>query len=148
VKVSTNNLSYNDEITLSKLYHVIADILRINEVADNVIKYTNAVISQDLDFSDSVMESISEMYCQVKELYLESTAIFMTQNFDRLQKVDKMEDKIDKMRKELIDSHIKRLNDGKCNARSSGVFINLVSNLERVADHLTYVAYSIKEETK
>lgn len=148
VKVSTNNLSYNDEITISKLYHVIADILRINEVADNVIKYTNAVISQDLDFSDSVMESISEMYCQVKELYLESTAIFMTQNFDRLQKVDKMEDKIDKMRKELIDSHIKRLNDGKCNARSSGVFINLVSNLERVADHLTYVAYSIKEETK
>lgn len=148
IRVSTNNLSYNDEIMISKLYHVIADILRINEVADNVVKYTNAVIDQELDFSDSVMESISEMYGEVKDLYLEATAIFMTRNADRLQRVDKIEDKIDKMRKELIDSHIKRLNDGKCNARSSGVFINLVSNLERVADHLTYVAYSIKDDKK
>ena len=148
VKVSTNNLSYNDEVAIAKLYHVIADLLRINEVADNVVKYTTSVVEQGLEFSESVMESISEMYTQVKELYQESIAVFMTQNLNRLPKVDSMEEKVDRMRKELIDAHIKRLNDGKCKASSSGVFINLVSNLERVADHITYVAYSIKEEKK
>ena len=43
------------------------------------------------------------------------------------------------MRKEMIADHIKRLNEGSCQPQSSGVFINLVSNLERIGDHLNYM---------
>lgn len=43
----------------------------------------------------------------------------------------------------LIDAHIERLNKGICKAESSGIFINLVSNLERLGDHLTYIAHSV-----
>ena len=56
-----------------------------------------------------------------------------------LDKVVEIENKIDNMRTDLIDGHIKRLEEGKCKPQSSGVFINLVSNLERAGDHLNYI---------
>ena len=49
------------------------------------------------------------------------------------------------MRKRYIDDHIARLNKGECKPESSGVFINLVSNLERLGDHLTYIATAQKK---
>ena len=61
-----------------------------------------------------------------------------------LPRIDQAEDDIDAMRKRLIDRHIERLNQGECRAESSGVFINLVSNLERLGDHLTYIAYTVQ----
>ena len=62
-----------------------------------------------------------------------------------LDEVDRVENDIDTLRKRLIESHIERLNQGACSAASSGVFINLVSNLERLGDHLTYIAHSTVE---
>ena len=60
-----------------------------------------------------------------------------------LPRIDRVENQVDGLRKRLIDSHIQRLNQGACKAESSGVFINLVSNLERMGDHLTYIAHTI-----
>ena len=56
-----------------------------------------------------------------------------------------MEEEIDGMRKQLINRHIERLNLGECRPESSGIFINLVSNLERLGDHLTYIAYTLQD---
>jgi phosphate:Na+ symporter len=58
--------------------------------------------------------------------------------------IDNIEESIDDMRKNLLDEHIERLNSGKCKAENSGIFINLVSNLERLGDHLTYIAYTAR----
>ena len=55
-----------------------------------------------------------------------------------------MEDEIDNYRRTLVNQHIKRLNEGRCQPQSASVFINLVGNLERAADHLTYIAHSIE----
>ena len=60
----------------------------------------------------------------------------------RMAAIDGVEDEIDAYRKRLIDGHIERLNTGACRPESSGVFINLVSNLERLGDHLTYIAHT------
>ena len=57
--------------------------------------------------------------------------------------VKKLENKIDELRNTLINDHIKRLEEGRCKPQSSGVFINLISNLERAGDHLDYVAEAI-----
>ena len=61
-----------------------------------------------------------------------------------LPQIDSTEDEIDAFRKRLIDSHIERLNTGECRPESSSVFINLVSNLERLGDHLTYIAHTVQ----
>jgi len=59
-----------------------------------------------------------------------------------LPEVEKIEDQIDLKRNQMIDDHIKRLNEGSCSPNNSAVYINFVSNLERVGDHINYVAHS------
>ena len=63
----------------------------------------------------------------------------------QIEKFEATEEEIDQMRKDLIDDHFDRLNRGECQPQNSGVFVNLVNNLERAADHMIYIAYSVKE---
>ena len=81
----------------------------------------------------------------VENLYALTKQIVTNKNKNLLADIELEEKKIDAYRKQLIDNHIERLNAGKCKPESSGVFINLVSNIERLGDHLTYVAYTIKD---
>ena len=60
--------------------------------------------------------------------------------------VNEIEDKVDNMRRKLVQGHIDRLGEGKCQPQSSGVFINLVGNMERIGDHLHAIGYSVNEE--
>ena len=62
--------------------------------------------------------------------------------------MDIQEDAIDKDRRKLVSTHIERLNEGKCQPQNSSVFINLVGNLERAADHITYIAHSIEQSSE
>ena len=99
----------------------------------------------ELDFSDSVKEELRGMVGRVEELYILTKEAIVEKDARLLPRIDRVEDQVDGLRKRLIDSHIQRLNQGACKAESSGVFINLVSNLERLGDHLTYIAHTVEE---
>lgn len=144
IKLSAqSNLS--EEKTISRLYNNIGDIMRIAEIADNFTKYAENLIKNDLEFSDSVRTEIRNMTQRIEELYLLTTRIIKEKDASLLTETDETENDIDSFRKRLIAEHIERLNSGKCKPETSGVFINLVSNLERLGDHLTYIAHSIEE---
>ena len=74
-----------------------------------------------------------------------SREAFEKKDFMKLREVDALEDEIDNERRRLVQTHIQRLNEGKCQPQNSSVFINLVGNLERAADHITYIAHSIEQ---
>ncbi len=145
VAISSNDPSYSDEKLISSMHHVLGDVIRISEIADNVTKYTSHEIRDDLHFSTAVKEAILRMYEEIKELYKDCVDSFLSRDFTKLKDVDEKEDEIDSMKRVLVESHIKRLNEGECKPESSGIFINLVGNLERVADHLTFIAHSIEK---
>ncbi len=132
-----------DEQSISKLHSNLGDIMRVAEIADNFTKYTQKSIENELNFSDSVMGELAEMVKQVENLYVLTRQAVLEKDKMLLPQIDRVEDRIDDFRKKLIDRHIQRLNQGECRAESSGIFINLVSNLERLGDHLTYIAYTI-----
>ena len=67
-------------------------------------------------------------------------------NIDKLAQITQIEDEIDNLRSIMINQHIERLEKNECSPASSGVFINLVSNLERAGDHLNYIAQTITEK--
>lgn len=132
----------SDERSISNLHSDVGDITRIAEIADNFTKYTRKSIEQNLQFSESVLEELDAMVAKVEELYSLLKRLMQDSEKSLLTQVDRIEDDIDAFRKRLIDSHIRRLNRGECRPESSGVFINMVSNLERLGDHLTYIAHS------
>lgn len=146
VKVTSLDLSYKDEIRTSSFYHVVSDIERISDFTTNFIRYTESMINDEITFSEGVNSSINDMYSMLKIMFRDSLYAFERRYVGMLSEIDKREEQVDIMKRDLISAHIRRLSDGICNPNSSVIFINLVSNLERLCDHLTYIAHSVAEE--
>ena len=142
IKISSTDVMTEDEKTISAIHHATGDILRIGELADNITKYTRNCKRDGIEFSAGVIRSLEQMYEKITDLYQNTLEVFDNKDITALKAVDATEEEIDNSRRVIINDHIKRLNEGKCKPESSGVFINLVGNLERAADHLTYVAHA------
>ena len=145
VKLTAQSAALEDEKTVSDLHYVLNDIMRVGELADNVTKYTRHYAEDGLVCSDEFLEMLRAMYAKIQRLYTLSLEIFLKKDTGLLPKLDALENEVDADRKELISTHIDRLNEGKCDPNNSGIFINLVGNLERAADHITYIAHSVEE---
>ena len=143
IKVSLNT-GLTEEKKINDIHNNIGDIMRIAEIADNFTKYTRHEVEDNLTFSDGVKEELNEMVSRIENLFNLTKEAVLTKNSAVINEIDVVEESVDAMRKHLIDSHIERLNRGECKAENSSIFINLVSNLERLGDHLTYIAYTIK----
>ncbi len=143
VKVSAAGPSLDDEKKISALHNNVGDIVRISELADNLTKYTRKTINENLTFSPVVGTKLSEMYALLQEQYSLVKRIVLMKEYNIMHESDETEDRVDNMRRSLIADHIDRMQRGECNAENNPVFINLVSNLERVGDHLNYVAHSV-----
>lgn len=143
VKVSAAGPSLEDEKKISALHNNVGDIVRISELADNLTKYTRKTINENLTFSPVVGTKLSEMYALLQEQYSLVKRIVLMKEYNIMNESDETEDRVDNMRRSLIADHIERMQRGECNAENNPVFINLVSNLERVGDHLNYVAHSV-----
>lgn len=145
VKVSAAGPSFDDEKKISALHNNVGDIVRISELADNLTKYTRKEVKEELTFSPIVAENLTEMYALLQEQYDLVKRVVLLKEYSALKDSDEVEDRVDNMRRALIAAHIDRMQRGECNAENNPVFINLVSNLERIGDHLNYVAHSIEE---
>ena len=143
IKISAKTVGENEKY-ISDLYNNLGDIMRIAEIADNFTKYTKRQIDDNLRFSPEIIDKVTIMVNKVNDLYVLTKELLINKNKDLLKEIDDVEESIDNMRKSLIDEHIERLNCGKCKPENSSIFINLVSNLERLGDHLTYIAYTVK----
>ena len=148
VKLAAMNTGLKSEKIISAVHESITDIQRLAELADNITRYTDHYIEQELVFSDSVIEEIEAMFGKIKELYEASMrSLDLSADYD-ISIADGLEDSVDAYKKSLLDGHMVRLNEGKCRPESSGVFINLVNNLERAGDHLAFIATAFYQANK
>lgn len=132
----------SEEKQVASIHSITGDVMRIAEIADNFIKYTKREVSDKLVFSDEVRGQLDEMVESIRRLYGLTKRVILEKDLAQMPALDAEEERVDGYRKQLVDSHIDRLNRGVCQPESSGVFINLVSNLERLGDHLTYIAHT------
>ena len=144
IELSGMSISQKDEKIIAALHSQIGDALRIGEIAENLCKYTRSTKKHGLVFGNEVKEDLKKMYGEIESLYVEVMKTLEEKSLIAVKRADRIEENVDAYRKRLVDAHIKRLNDGICNPSNSAVFINLVGNLERAADHLTFIAHSIE----
>ncbi|MBO5277428.1 MAG: Na/Pi cotransporter family protein [Clostridia bacterium] len=143
VRVSASGVSYADEMLISALHSNIGDIARIAELADNFTKYTKREVKDNLIFSEGINEKLQVMHAALQEQYILVRKIMLESDYSVMEESDGLEDKIDTMRKELVAEHIVRLGQGKCRPENNTIFVNLVCNLERIGDHLNFIAHSL-----
>ncbi len=146
VRANQISLPVDDRKRLGGLFHVVSDIERVGDHAENIAEDVEKLIGMNENFSDSAGRELREMLdMTVKILHL-SMDMFNQQDDRNLQEIMKLEDAIDLKERELQDMHVKRLTAGECSAQAGMMFSDLASNLERVADHATNIAYSILDD--
>lgn len=142
VQVSASGISLHDEKLVSALHNDVGDIVRISELADNLTKYTRKEVKHNLTFSSVVDEKITAMHDLLRRQYDTVKRVILEKEYTLIEESDRIEEEIDSMRKALISDHIARMERGECRPENNTVFINLVSNMERIGDHLNYIAHS------
>ena len=146
VKANQISLPVGDRKKLGALFHVVSDIERVGDLAENIAEDVEKLIDMKEDINGMAGNEIRRMQeMTVKILHL-SMDMFNLEDDSHLQEILDLENAIDAKERELQDLHVICLTKGECSAQVGMMFSDLASNLERVADHATNIAFSILEE--
>ena len=145
IEVSAKDISLSDEKLVNILHKDNIDIVRIADIADNITGYTVKSIEGSVIFSDTVKRDIVKLMNLINEQYELVVQIVENNDIVQLKQSDEIENEIDSDKKRLLDEHIQRMVRGECNAENNSLFVSLVSNLERVGDHLSIMAHSVED---
>ena len=146
VKANQISLPVGDRKKLGALFHVVSDIERVGDHAENIAEDVEKFIDMKEDINGMAGDEIRRMQeMTVKILHL-SMDMFNLEDDSHLQEILDLENAIDAKERELQNLHVKCLTTGECSAQVGMMFSDLASNLERVADHATNIAFSILEE--
>lgn len=140
------DLPASDVEQLGEMFHVVNDLERIGDHAENMAEYAKSRIEEEIPFSEDGLAELRDMLDKTVALFKLSMEAFHTRDQHLLPRVLVQEENIDDMEKTLQQSHVDRLTRGACTPRSGMIFSDMLSNLERVADHATNVAFSIQAD--
>ncbi len=146
IKLSAN-VEASDENIIGSYFHVINDLERIGDHAENFYEIGIEMKKRGLSFSEQGRSGVKTMGDTVVEMFTLSKEAFDNSEKDKLLELTQLEESVDGMKKELIANHFTRLAEGNCNVEVSPYFASVVAGLERVADHLVNVGYSIVNPT-
>ena len=143
----SNRLSSNDEKTAGSYFHVVNDIERIGDHAFNFYESSLKMVDNDIVFSDIAKNEFHEMFSVIDKMFDLSYVIFHDQSQDNLKKLHDLENQTDGLKNKLSTAHYERIQNNMCHMESSPFYTTLVSELERTADHLVNIGYSIVNPT-
>lgn len=148
VKLYRKPLSEEQTNRLNNYFHLINDIERIGDHAENIVELAEYKIQEKLPFSDKAMEELNTMFDRVMQTIDEGIKALTTGDLETAIKVLRFEDEVDYMEDQFREHHIQRLNEGLCYPGSGVIFLDLLSNLERMGDHASNVARIILKGKK
>ncbi len=138
------DLSEHDLKIMGSLHHVVIDMERIGDLAENIAGFSLSLIERRSHMSPDAQEELHIMAEKTMETLQMSLEVFRRRDLTKIKEVDSMEQQVDEMKKEYMNRHIDRLQDKSCDPQVGVVFTNMVATLERVADHATNIAFSIE----
>ena len=147
VKINNLDISEQDSEFLSRLFRAVTDIERIGDHATNLAEATVYRTENKPQLSDDAISELKVMVNNIEKLLDISIEIFRKQSvtFDEAKKAVDLEEYIDDLHDEANKNHIKRMNKGKCDTKAGMLFINTVTDFERVADHAINIAFYIPD---
>ncbi len=137
----------SDEKIIGSYFHVLNDLERIGDHAENFHEIGVEMINRNISFSDKARSGIVTMRDTVNEMFTISKDAFEKLHRENLPELARLEESVDVMKKDLIAGHFARLAEGNCSVDVSPYYSSVVVGLERVADHLVNIGYSIVNPT-
>lgn len=140
VKLSNNNLSASDSHSVGRLLHSIGDFERISDHALSIAKLATEIHEKELRFSGNAEKELETVSCAVKEIIDMTVDSFVADDTKNAAHVEPLEQIVDKLKKQMKQRHIERLQKGECTIEQGFVFTDLLTNFERISDHCSNVA--------
>ncbi len=128
---------------LGSYYHVVNDIERVGDYAENILEYSLRLRKDEVAFSEHAKEELNSVLEKLNELFDLSVSAFESSSFENFDRIEEIEDVIDKDSERLEEKHIDRVRRNACTAELGSVYLQTVSNLERIGDHINNIAKSI-----
>lgn len=142
VKINQTTLPIEDLKNIGALFHVVNDIERIGDHAENIADAAERRIKTGVGFTKEAQKELGEMMNMVNTILRFSFEMFVKSTEEHVEDIQNLEEAIDEKEKELQQKHIERLSNNECSPEAGALFSDIVSGLERVADHAVNIAFS------
>lgn len=145
VELMQRELSLDESRKIPAIIHAINDIERIGDHAENLRDLVEQKIENRLGFSPMAIEELNKMYNDINAMINGSINAMKSNNIDEAKTVLEQEEGINALRDRLKNNYVRRLEKGECNVLSGVVFLDMISNLEKIGDHLANIAQAVIE---
>lgn len=143
-----NNLALNESqhLLVNDLFHAIIDVERISDHAENLAEIAMYKTEHKIAFSEEGTKELVEICSMVQDSFGTALQARATGSAEYVRKVRQLEDDVDNFEEELRDKHIQRLSNGQCIPQNGVVFLDILSNVERVSDHANNIVKCVMDE--
>lgn len=150
VKINSLELEDNDRKLVGALFHVVSDFERIGDHGENIAEQAIQLQTTKTTFSEQALQELHQMQDKVISVLDDSCRLFQERkmDFDLAYRINSTEDSIDDMAKACKENHVSRLNQSLCTAQGGAIYNDLITNLERIADHSTNIAFALWQKNE
>lgn len=145
VKISSLSLSDEDSKNVFILHHAIENFERIGDYCENILKIKKTINKKNINFSDKAKYELSVLMAATTKIITLTNEAFKMNDVSKAREIEPLEEAIDKIKKELKNRHLKRIEEGKCSVDQGFVYLDLINALERIADHCSNLAVAMIE---
>ena len=143
VKLCNSNLTKQENTNATGMFHIVNDMERIGDHAENIIEMTQQMIADDLELSKKGIDDLKKMAEESLKSVRNCIIALSDNDIDFAEKEIKEEERVDNLEKQIRGEHMQRLTSGECNPRVGVIFLDALTNLERVSDHALNVAQGV-----
>lgn len=146
IKLSNINLSEKEQLKVAELFHMVSDIERVGDHADNIGELAVKLKEQNVKFSEIAKKELEGIADMALECYSKAIKGYEEQDTNMALDAMAIEDKVDKLEEKLRSKHMKRLAKEECNPFAGIIFLDMISNIERITDHASNIAILLLDE--
>ncbi|MCJ0224490.1 Na/Pi cotransporter family protein [Clostridioides difficile] len=143
LKLSKEPLRDDERFRTDLLFNTVNDIERVSDHAENIAELAMSVKEMNISFSDSAIREIYEIYNKTITNFKDALIVLDVKDFELANKVLEVENEVNYLEKTFRNSHMIRLNNGSCTIDAGVLYLDLLTNLERISDHSTNIVKQV-----
>ncbi|MGX4299885.1 Na/Pi cotransporter family protein [Clostridioides difficile] len=143
LKLSKEPLRDDEHFRTDLLFNTVNDIERVSDHAENIAELAMSVKEMNISFSDSAIREIYEIYNKTITNFKDALIVLDVKDFELANKVLEVENEVNYLEKTFRNSHMIRLNNGSCTIDAGVLYLDLLTNLERISDHSTNIVKQV-----